>query len=439
MLKIGEFSRLAQVSPKTLRLYDERGLLKPAWIDRFSGYRYYTLEQLARLNRILALKDLGFSLDQIGEMQRDDLPAAELRGMIRLKRAELEQHIQHEQARLARIETRLQQIEQEASQPAYEVVLKSVPPMRVAGIRDMVPSFGEMTPLINELQAYLTAQGVSPQANVPTLGIYYDAVFRERGMDMEVATQINTAVKASQRVQLHELPGVETMACVLHRGDYTHLREAYSALLSWVDASGYQMDGPNRDIFLQFPSIKDEAASGITEVQFPVRPKPFLSAVQSYKEQKLMEIKIVTKPAFTVVGMPYFGKNENSEIPQVWDQMLPHAGEIQNKVEPHLCYGVCGEMEADGRFHYLAGYEVDGEGELPKDMESWQVPQQTYAVFPSTLQTIHETYQYAHQTWMPHTEYERDEGPDFEFYDVDFDPNKGTGLYIYIPVKKKSS
>jgi DNA-binding transcriptional MerR regulator len=82
MLKIGEFSRLAQVPPTTLCLYDERGLLKPAWIDRFSGYRYYTLEQLARLNRILALKDLGFSLDQIGEIQRQDLPAAELRGMI---------------------------------------------------------------------------------------------------------------------------------------------------------------------------------------------------------------------------------------------------------------------------------------------------------------------------------------------------------------------
>ena len=281
MLKIGEFSRLAQVSPKTLRLYDERGLLKPAWIDRFSGYRYYTLEQLARLNRILALKDLGFSLEQIGEMQRGDLAAAELRGMIRLKRAELEQHIQHEQARLARIEARLQQIEREASLPQHEVVLKSVPAQRVAGIRELVPTFGEITPLLNELQSYLAAQGIMPQANMPAIGIYYDAVFRERGKDMEVAAPVNTAVTASKRVQVHELPGVETMACVLHRGDYAHLREAYNALLTWVDASGYEMAGPNRDLFLQLPSLVGDAASGITEVQFPVRPKPFLSSVQS--------------------------------------------------------------------------------------------------------------------------------------------------------------
>ena len=91
MFKIGDFSKLAQVSVKTLRHYGKMGLIKPAWIDRFSGYRYYTADQLPRLNRILALKDLGFSLEQIRQLLRDDLPAAELRGMMRMKQAEVEQ------------------------------------------------------------------------------------------------------------------------------------------------------------------------------------------------------------------------------------------------------------------------------------------------------------------------------------------------------------
>ncbi|MDX9955787.1 MAG: helix-turn-helix domain-containing protein, partial [Anaerolineae bacterium] len=103
MLKIGDFSKLAQVSVKTLRYYAELGLLKPAWIDRFTSYRYYAPEQLPRLNRILALKDLGFSLDQITVLLRKELPADELRGMLRMKAAELEQLVQAEQARLARI------------------------------------------------------------------------------------------------------------------------------------------------------------------------------------------------------------------------------------------------------------------------------------------------------------------------------------------------
>ena len=93
MLKIGEFSKLAQVSPKALRIYDERGLLRPAWIDRFSGYRYYAPEQLARLHSILALKDLGFSLDQIGELLDGGLGADELGRLMRERQRELSRHI----------------------------------------------------------------------------------------------------------------------------------------------------------------------------------------------------------------------------------------------------------------------------------------------------------------------------------------------------------
>ena len=99
--------------------------------------------------------------------------------------------------------------------------------------------------------------------------------------------------------------------------------------------------------------------------------------------------------------MPYFGKNENSEIPQMWDQFLPRSAEIENKLEPQQCYGVCGDMEEDGRFRYLAGYEVKPGSDLPDNMENWDVPEQTYAVFPCTLQTLHETYNYAFQTWLP--------------------------------------
>ena len=102
MLKIGEFSKLAQVSVKTLRYYDELGLLRPDWVDRYTGYRYYALQQLPRLNRILALRELGFSLVQIAHLLREDLPSSELQGLMKLRQVELEHQVQAEQARLAR-------------------------------------------------------------------------------------------------------------------------------------------------------------------------------------------------------------------------------------------------------------------------------------------------------------------------------------------------
>ncbi|MFN2296652.1 MAG: MerR family transcriptional regulator, partial [Candidatus Promineifilaceae bacterium] len=123
MLKIGEFSKLAQVSPKALRIYDERGLLRPAWIDRWTGYRYYTADQLATMHRILALKDLGFSLDQVGELLAGEMDADALGRMIRERQKEISRHIAAEEARLLRVEARLQQIERADPLPAHDVVL----------------------------------------------------------------------------------------------------------------------------------------------------------------------------------------------------------------------------------------------------------------------------------------------------------------------------
>src|SRR5215208_6611383 len=126
MLKIGEFSRLSQVTVKTLHHYDEIGLLKPAQVDKFTEYRYYTLEQLPRIHSVMALKELGLSLDEIKLMLHNDLPPEQIRGMYQLKRAEVQQRLREEQARLAQIEFRLRQIEQEGKLDTVDIVIKRV-------------------------------------------------------------------------------------------------------------------------------------------------------------------------------------------------------------------------------------------------------------------------------------------------------------------------
>src|SRR5687768_9271222 len=113
MFRIGEFSRIARVSARLLRFYDEIGLLTPAHADPQTGYRSYTVAQLGQLNRILVLKDLGFSLDQVRDILRKSVGPAELRSMLLLRRNDVEQALAVEAQRLRHIETRIAQLESE--------------------------------------------------------------------------------------------------------------------------------------------------------------------------------------------------------------------------------------------------------------------------------------------------------------------------------------
>jgi predicted transcriptional regulator YdeE len=441
MLKIGEFSKLAQVSVKTLRFYHQLGLLKPAWTDRFNGYRYYSLEQLSTLNRILALKELGFSLEQTQTILQEDLSAAELRGMMRLKQAELEQHIQQEKARLKQIEERLRQLAQEGALPAYDVVIKQVKPRQVAGLRRTIQAAQQIPELFQALRAAMPESSLAADPTMPAVGIFYDREYSERGIDVEAAAPVSRRVIAPDQVIVHKLPGAEQMACVVHKGALSSLHQAHYALTAWVEANRYRVTGPNREVYLQGLVTPIEATSSqdpITEVQFPVERKPTPILIQKNQEYEKMEPKIVTKPAFTVVGMKYFGKNENNEIAQMWREFNPRFKEIQHGVNLDFCYGVCGELDKEGNFKYLAGLEVSQIDPLPAGMESWDVPECEYAVFPCTIPTIHETYEYAHNTWLPGSGYLRSATPDFELYDETFDPqDPDSVLYVYIPIEKK--
>ena len=148
-----------------------------------------------------------------------------------------------------------------------------------------------------------------------------------------------------------------------------------------------------------------------------------------------MEPKIVSKPAFTVVGMQVRGKNENGEIPQMWGAFMPRAVEIRHKANPDVCYGVCGNMDASGEFDYLAGFEVSSAADIPEGMASWALPESKYAVFTCTLPTIGQAFEYAHKTWLPQSGYQPAPSPEFELYDDCFNPqDESSELYIYIPI-----
>src|SRR3954454_8276646 len=132
MFSIGEFAQVARVSVRMLRHYDTIGLLTPAGTDPVTGYRSYRADQLRRLNRVLALKDLGFTLEQVRTILDDKVGVDELHGMLRLRRAQLAAQLDADAARLTGVQARLRMIETEGQMSTEDVVLKEIAAARVA-------------------------------------------------------------------------------------------------------------------------------------------------------------------------------------------------------------------------------------------------------------------------------------------------------------------
>ena len=247
-LRIGNFARIGQVTVQTLRHYDDMGLLQPVEVDALTGYRYYTLDQLPRLHRILALKDLGFSLEQVAHLLEDNLSPAEFRGMLRLKKSELHQQVQEHLDRLERLEARLSMIEQENQLPNYEVIIKRVEPFRVVSVRRIIPSYWDEEPLWIELCNQIEQAGV--KTCEPSLSIYHAG---EPEIDAEVCIAISPDTADIRGLNTHTLPAVETMASTIHKGPFTGFASAYADLLKWIDANGYRVNGADREIYLRLP------------------------------------------------------------------------------------------------------------------------------------------------------------------------------------------
>lgn len=278
MFKIGDFSRLTRVPITTLHHYGEIGLFTPAHIDPFTGYRYYTFDQLPRLNRILALRGLGFSLEQVSRMMGidDDLAisAEELRAMLKLRQAELQQQVEETREKLAQVELRLSQIEREGLVTEVEVLLKQVPALNIVGAREIVPKSEMMRERCIALNDAVCALIAS--ARLKTDGVSFALYYAsdETGVDVEMAYAIDPPIitaQSPQGAQTHTLP-TATVAYAVYRGSYDDfgaVGQLHGSIARWIEANGYRMAGASREFYLRPPqSVHDTAA--VMEIQYPV-------------------------------------------------------------------------------------------------------------------------------------------------------------------------
>jgi len=269
MFSIGDFAQAGQVSVRMLRHYDQIGLLRPARVDPHSGYRYYEAAQLRRLNRLTVLKDLGFSLDTVRTILDDEVDAAQLRGMLLLRRAELAQRITDDEHRLRRVEARLRTIESEGQMSSRDVVVKTVEPVVVAELSGVSPSDDptDVGPVVQGLYGRLGAAMAEQQIGLAGPGIAYYRPVGD-GLEVHAGCQVAPGSVSYGEVSIVELPGIARAATLLHVGVMDEIVASYAALGTWIEEHGYRTDGTAREVYLVAHPLPQQEWQ--TEIQMPI-------------------------------------------------------------------------------------------------------------------------------------------------------------------------
>jgi len=272
MFRIGDFSRIARVSARQLRFYEEIGLFGPAHADPQTGYRFYRASQLAELNRIIVLKDLGFSLDQIRGILQARVDAAELHSMLLARRNEVVQTLAAESERLRHIETRIAQIEAQGKLSVEDVVVRAEPARPYLSLRRTVASFSGARALLGELKTH--ARAALGSATGQLVAVAHSAQFESEELDVEFGFALDASAAASVRehpvLRLRELEAVARMAVCVRVGLPEDAHLVTAKIGHFLEASGDALAGASREAFLQ-PPDPQRMHESIVEMQFPIR------------------------------------------------------------------------------------------------------------------------------------------------------------------------
>lgn len=273
MLSIGEFASLGRVTVRLLRYYDEIGLLKPARVDRSSGYRSYAPDQVPVLTRILQLRDFGLRLDDITRIVHGDLDTAAEQDLLRAARQQLAGQIEDNGLRLQRLDAYLRTTEGEPMPVTIDVEVVQVPPVRVAYLTGIAGGWGNrhigpvIGPLFGQLDRALAAAGIADAG--PGIAIYEaQETGDQTTVRVTAAMVVDDSVGRDDGYELMTLPGLDPAAVAVHHGVVSTIDQSWHALMDWAAVSGYELTGICREVYLSPPDVPQE--DWITQLQQPV-------------------------------------------------------------------------------------------------------------------------------------------------------------------------
>lgn len=279
MFKTGEFSKLSGLSVDTLYHYEKMKLLIPATVDKYTGYRGYDASQLLTVNKLLALKDAGFSLEEIAILLNTNPPTSLLLKTLEEKALLLEYEIKSEISKLERLHTNIFLIKNGGIPLVNEITIKRVEPILSASLRktigkDMFDK--ELEIMWGDVNRYIDEN--NGRRTVPCMMLYHKGwtdleKWTDTGsqpLDIEVIEPIIKSFDNNEKIKVYELPAVEKMACVIHKGAFSTISVTNNVLYHWIQKNGYNVSGAMREIYHKGEWATDNEDEYITELQIPL-------------------------------------------------------------------------------------------------------------------------------------------------------------------------
>ncbi len=269
MYRIGMFSKLSRTTIKTLRHYDEVGLLIPAYVDEENGYRYYTTEQLVKLNQIVALRQMGFSIPEV----IDIVDGRNVSLILNQRKAELASEQQTVTEQLFRLENYILK-QKEGYYMKYQAVIKEIPSYTVYSAKYLVPNYAALNGIMPALGEKVAKANPGIKCVEPDycFNVYLDGEYRDTDINVEICQAVTTRGKDGDGIVFKEIPAVAVVS-VLHKGAYEKLGEAYAYAMQWVEQNGYKLCDNVRESYIDGIWNKEDVADWLTEIQVPVAKK----------------------------------------------------------------------------------------------------------------------------------------------------------------------
>lgn len=269
MLRIGEFSKMAMTTVKTLHYYDELGLLKPRSVDRFTGYRFYEASQLADLHLIQSLRQAGLSVAEVSDV----ISGGDVRAALESRVAELEGEIAVRRDMLAHARFMLEKSEEGKEMP-YTATVKHIPEQTIYCKEFFMATFAdyftEMPALGEKLRdRYPDLKCATPEY---CYAVNLDAEWRESDNRILFCEAVTELKEDFDGIRFERTPALDVVS-VMHEGAYEEMGAAFAYAVEWIERNGYEIAGEPRSSYIDGVWNKRDVSEWLTEVQIPVRRK----------------------------------------------------------------------------------------------------------------------------------------------------------------------
>lgn len=272
MFRIGEFSKLTQVSIRMLRYYDEIGLLKPAKVDLFTGYRIYCANQIPELQKIILLKNLKFST---AEIKHIILGGKEVNIVKELqdKKVEINKEIVLEKQRIEKINSAINEIEKKNFKIHCNINFKKVDKILILSTREIIPTNFHEGILWNRLYDFIKKENISIKQDVyNNIAMYHDTEHKDENVDVEVGFVVGKLGGNKEGFAYREVDAVEKMAYAMVHGPYENLAKGYEMLAYYLESNKEQMaEKPSRQICHIGVDDTKNPEEYLTEIQIPLK------------------------------------------------------------------------------------------------------------------------------------------------------------------------